>query len=163
MDQEHGLHSVWKVPRLIWPAPPSPLPDAVCVQQPSPVPGVGLLAHPPQAPALDCTCGYYACWSQGAKADEYYLSHAVADFPGIAVVGTGLLIPHEWGFRAAKLRVLAVIAPDHLIEPDDHKRLMSIADRYGVPLVRRSGLHMLAEEHDLEVRPWTLASQSDSP
>lgn len=161
-DPEFGLHSVWKRPQVRWPEPPTPLPDAECLKESAPILGMGIPAHSPKAPESGCVCGYYACWPWGEKADGYYLSPQMAEFVGIAVTGTGRLIPHEWGFRASTLRVLAIILPDHLIEVDDHKMLMSVAERYGVPLVRRGGLGMLAQEHDLEVSPWKLASPSDS-
>ena len=118
---------------------------------------------PAIAPYFACTCGYYATWAWGEKGLAALAKATVApNFAVIAVAGYGTTVKHEWGFRAQRMRVLAVLA-SHMrpvSSPETDGPLAScVAQAYGVPIVDGDGLRLLAQEWDLEAAPWRLADQ----
>ncbi len=106
------------------------------------------------APDPDCTCGFYVLTDfdkvpfdarrtvQGPKGEPYTRTPPVVG----AVVGWGRVIQHgDEGWRAEKVQIIALL--DCKVD-NEHLRLThELAEIYGVPVVGRTALELLAKEY----------------
>jgi len=93
--------------------------------------------HP--APAHVCDCGIYA-WYTPCKRTA-----ATADYVTGALVLWGHIEAHETGMRGERARIVALALP--LLHGRKRRRLIAVADRFGVPAVPHRALRPIARVH----------------
>lgn len=94
------------------------------------------------APGPDCFCGVYALHELQAALKELAPGFVIG-----SVVGTGSVMVHEPGFRAA----LATITALGFDSPEPDELLRRIANRYAIPLHPLSKLTVIAEQHGQQI------------
>jgi hypothetical protein len=106
--------------------------------------------HP--APRQDCACGIYAYYEPDHK---FLDKHAIVG----VVEAWGTCIPHPTGFRAERVRVVALALADDLTDAVEDQRLAEAARRasawWKVPLLRLEELELsrFGDPIPVELRP----------
>jgi hypothetical protein len=102
--------------------------------------------HPQEAsPASSCSCGIYAWYEPCPRA----ASAPTRDYVAGAVVMWGAIELHRAGMRAQHCRIVALVLP--LSRWGKRDRVIDVAGRLGVPVVRHRDLRTLAELHGAPV------------
>jgi hypothetical protein len=98
-------------------------------------------AHEGPAPGHTCSCGFYAWYGPAART----ASAATPDLVGGAVALWGRLELHAHGMRAEHARMVALALP--VSWGRKRRRLVSVGEELGVPLVPARRLKRVALEH----------------
>jgi hypothetical protein len=102
--------------------------------------------HPGHAaPAGECSCGVYAWYAPCP------LTSSVGEFVAGAVVLWGALELHATGMRGQYARVVALALP--VSRRTKRRRLMTVAERFGVPAVPHRALKPVALAHGAPLPP----------
>jgi hypothetical protein len=101
-------------------------------------------AHPDEpAPVSDCTCGLYAWYRPCPR------TASTGELVAGAVVLWGAVELHVTGMRAQYGKIVALALP--LSRWGKRERLLSVAERFGVPAVPHRALRRVAAEHGAPV------------
>ena len=113
-----------------------------------------------EAPREGCRCGFGAYHPAALGQSVPNIESATV---AAVVIGYGMVLPGTRGWRSSYARIMALILPDLITSPTMYLRpppasapadaIRAVAERYGVPAVRRSEVRELAPEFG-QVLPW---------